>query len=107
MQRVSFYDKQKPYKYMPLGDGRADVFIRKFIEEREELNEEDSTKTILFIYDENQFRVNMEEITEEMIKENPLSWLDYNPNIPDISLQERIEAIEEAILELGEVMYND
>lgn len=105
-QRANFYEKQEPYKYMRLGNGQADVFIREFIKEEEQVNE-DGIKTVLFIYNQNEFRVNENEITEEMIKENPLSWIDYDSTIPNIPILERLEAMEEAILELGEVMYND
>ncbi len=105
-QKANFYEKQEPYKYMRLGNGKADVFIREFIEESEEVDE-NGRKTILFVYNQNEFRVNENEITEEMIKENPLYWIDYNPNEQEISLISRLEAIEGAILELGEMMFND
>lgn len=105
-QRASFDEKQSDYKYMSLGNGQADVFIREFIEEEKQMNE-DGIETVLFVYNQNEFRVNENEITEEMIKENPLSWIDYNPIVEDIPLTLRIEALEEAILEMGDVMYND
>lgn len=104
-QRAEFSEKQGEYKYMPLGNGMADVFIRKFIEEKKEVNE-DGIETVLFVYNQNEFRVNETEITEDMIKEDPMTWLDYNPSAMDIPLLSRIEALEEAILEIGEVMYN-
>jgi len=95
-QRAIFSDMQPDYRYMPLGNGMADVFIYKFIEEKK--SEEDESTS--FIYDLNEFRVNMEEITEEMISEDPLDYLDYSNEIPDISLEERVSAMEDAFMEL-------
>ena len=95
-QRAIFSDMQPDYRYMPLGNGMADVFIYKFIEEKK--SEEDESTS--FIYDLNEFRVNMEEITEKMISEDPLDYLDYSNEIPDISLEERVSAMEDAFMEL-------
>ena len=36
-----------------------------------------------------------------MIKENPLSWIDYDSTIPNIPILERLEAMEEAIEEVS------
>lgn len=101
--RVMFSERQPDYRYMPTSNEKADVFIYKFIEESK--SEEDESTS--FIYDMNEFKVNTEEITEDMIKEDPLSWINYNPNIEDISLASRIEALEDAMLEMGEMIYND
>lgn len=95
-KRVMFSDLQPDYRYMPLGNGMADVFIYKFIKEKE--SEEDESTS--FIYDLNEFRVNTSEITEDMISENPLDYLDYSNEIPDISLEERVSAMEDAFMEL-------
>ena len=78
------------------------IFIFKFIEER--IEEEDNRP--VFIYDTNEFRVNVEEIPEELISEDPLSWLTYDPTIPNISLEERMTAIEDAVMEMSEVIFN-
>lgn len=93
---VMFSDMQPSYRYMPLGNGKADVFIYSFI--GEVVNEEDNSTS--FLYDFNEFRVDMEEITEEMISADPLSYLDYSNEIPDISLEERVSAMEDAFMEL-------
>ncbi len=105
-QRANFNEKQGAYKYMPLGNGKADVFIREFIEEEKQINE-DGSETVLFVYNQNEFRVDVNEIPEDMIKNDPLSWMDYDPNISNVSIEERMEAIEEAIYEIGEMMFND
>lgn len=105
-QRANFNEKQDAYKYMPLGNGQADVFIREFIEEEKQINE-DGSETVLFVYNQNEFRVDVNEISEDMIKSDPLSWIDYNPNISDVSIDERVEALEAAIYEMGEMMFND
>ena len=94
-QNQSYMERQPDYKYQELGNGYADVFIFKFIEER--IEEEDNRP---------EFRVNVEEIPEELISEDPLSWLTYDPTIPNISLEERMTAIEDAVMEMSEVIFN-
>lgn len=100
--KAVFSEKQPDYKYMPLGDGKADVFINKFIEKVKD--EEDGQFS--FIYEQNEFRINAEEITEEMIKKNPLDYLDYSNTAEDIPIEERISAMEDAVMELSEVIFN-
>ena len=106
--RVTFNEKQPDYRYMPIGNNKADVFIYKFIEEvktKDEMNEE--VEQTSFIYDLNEFRVNTDEIIEENIKENPLDYLDYSNEIENIAMEERVSAIEDAIVELAGVIFND
>lgn len=105
-QRASFYEKQDSYKYMPIGNGKADVFIREYIGEEKEINE-NGEETVLFIYNQNEFRVDMSIITEEMIKKDPLSYIDYDFNDSKVSMESRIEALESAICEIGAMMFND
>ena len=47
------------------------------------------------------------DLTEEMIKESPLDYLDYSNEIENINLEDRISAIEGAIVELAEVLTSD
>lgn len=104
-KQAIFSDKQPEYRYMPLGNGLADVFIYKFVEEYySELGEGNGPS---FIYDFNEFRVNAEEITEEMIASAPFDYLDYSTEVENIALEERISAIEDAIVELAEVITGD
>lgn len=103
-QKAKFYEKQNEYKYFPLGDGRADVFIRNFLEEEKEIDENEN-EIVLFVYEQNEFRVNMEEITEDMIKENPMNYLNYSNEITNVSLEERISALEGALVEMSEVIF--
>lgn len=98
--RAVFSDEQPSYRYFPLGNGKADVFIYKFIEE---VTDEEGTS---FIYDMNEFKVDIEEISEEVIAENPLDWIDYDSTIPNIPIEERISAMEDAVMELSEVIFN-
>lgn len=100
--KAVFSEKQPDYRYMPLGDGRADVFINKFIEKIKD--EEDGSTS--FIYDHNEFRVNTNEITEENIKENPMDYLDYSNEVVNVPLEERVSAMEDAFMELSEVIFN-
>ena len=79
-KRAIFSEDNLSYKYMPLGDGTADVFIYKFIEEKIDDSEEGTEPS--FIYDFNEFRVNVDEVTEEMIAASPLDYLNY-PEVPE------------------------
>lgn len=97
-KQVIFSDRQPEYRYMPLGNGLADVFIYKFVEEHySELGEEGTGPS--FIYDFNEFRVNTEEITEEMIAEAPFDYLDYSPKKVEITLEQRVSDLEAMWLE--------
>jgi len=98
----SYMERQPDYKYQELGNGFADVFIFRFVEERK--SEEDGSTS--FIYDTNEFRVKVDEISEELISDDPLSWIEYDPSIPNISLEERMTAIEDAVMEMSEVIFN-
>lgn len=97
--KAVFSEKQPSHRYMELGNGMADVFILNYI--GEEKNEEDNSTS--FIYEMNEFRVDANVITEEMIKENPMEYLHYSSDIEKIALEERVSAIEDAIVELAEV----
>ncbi len=98
--RANFSQEQPAYRYFPLSDGKADVFIYSFVEE---VTEEGETS---FIYDMNEFRVNQEEITEKMIKKNPMKYIDYSNEEYNASLEERVSAMEDAVMELSEVIFN-
>ena len=100
--KAVFSEMQPDYKYMVRGDGKADVFINKFIEKVK--NEED--KTFSFIYEQNEFRVDPNEITEEMIQSNPMDYLDYSNEVENVPLEERVSAMEDAVMELSEVIFN-
>ncbi len=93
--RTEFNEKQPEYRYFPLNNGYADVFIYKFIEEL--TNEEDGS--VSYVYEMNEFRVKQDEITEKMIKDNPQKYLNYKP--VKITLEDRISALEEGLLELA------
>lgn len=99
IQRVEFQEKQPQYRYFPLKNGKADIFIYKFIEEYSKT--EDGIETKVYIYDMNEFRTIADEITEEMVSQNPLKYINYNPNDTSVSIEERVTAIEDAILELA------
>lgn len=102
VKKAIFSERQPEYTYMPLENGMADVIICKFIEELH--SEEDDT--VEYVHEVNQFRVSIEEITEEMIESEPLSYLDYSPEQIDISLEDRINALEGAFVEIAQEVYN-
>lgn len=97
MKKITFTDKQPEYRYFPLADGNADVFIYDYIGEAEEVSENGNTVTV-YEYNINEFRVSQNTITEEMVKENPIEYLHYKPIAPP-SDHERLETMEQAFME--------
>lgn len=96
-QRIAeFPDQQEQYLYQMQNDGSAVVFIREFLRENH-IESEEGPEEVLFIYNENEFIVDSNEITEEMIAEDPLSWLEYNPS-EDLSLEDRVSLLENITL---------
>lgn len=102
-KNVMFHEKQEAYKYQNLGNGTAVVFIREYVGE-EKQKDENGLETVLFVYNQNEFIVNINEIPEDIIMENPISWINYCPYENNISLENRVEALEMALLEIAEVM---
>lgn len=68
------------YIYMPLPDGKADVFINKFIEE-----DEDG-----LLYETNEFRTS--KLTEADIASDPFKFLDYKEK-EKTDLEKKLDAI--------------
>lgn len=95
-QRAIFTEEQPQFRYFLLNNGKADVFIYKFISK-----EKDEEGNDIYIYEINEFRCAVDEITEEMVSNNPLKYINYNPNNTVVSIEERVTAIEDAILELA------
>lgn len=93
MKRVAFSEKQPDYRYFPLADGMADVFVYSFVGEDVEKNGvgEEITKTKVFLYDVNEFKVPQDIVTEDMVKANPAHYLDYTQHDEPTQL-DRIEA---------------
>ena len=90
MKKATFTEKQPEYRYFPLADGKADVFIYRYLNESE---------TTVYEYDINEFRVPQNLITEDMVKANPMKYLEYAPINPPTD-HERLEAMEQAFMEL-------
>jgi hypothetical protein len=92
MQTVAqFMNKQPDYSYFKVNEKRADVFIYEFIEEIDstEMNiafDEDGNRietevpqeSHVYSYRVNIFTVDPKEITEEMIKTNPMKYMNYD-----------------------------
>lgn len=94
MQIATFTDRLDiDYKYMPLPEGGADVFIYQFVGEQET---EDGT--INYIYNFNEFRTT--KLTEEEIAADPLSFMEYFER--ELTQEEKIEALEKEVAELKE-----
>lgn len=82
MKRVAFGEKQPEYRYFPLADGMADVFVYGFVGEDVEKYGvcEEFTETKVFLYDVNEFRVGQDIVSEDMVKANPADYLEYVPH---------------------------
>lgn len=102
-QRTESMQELPSYLYQVLPNGTASISIMKFIEEETRQNDDGEDYTV-YIYETNDFIADPEIITEEMISENPEDYLDYV--IEDVSLEERTAALEEAIEEIAEVIFN-
>ena len=96
MKKAIFTEKQPDYRYFPLADGKADVFIYSYIGESTETADE--SESVVYEYDMNEFRVPQNLITEDMVKSNPMKYLNYTPITPPTD-HERLEAMEQAFIE--------
>lgn len=93
MKKANFTEKQPDYRYFPLADGKADVFIYSYIGEST-----DESESVVYEYDMNEFRVSQDLVTEDMVKSNPMKYLEYKPISPPTD-HERLEAMEQAFME--------
>ena len=96
MKKATFTEKQPDYRYFPLADGNADIFIYSYIGESKETTDE--SETTVYEYYINEFRVPQNMITEDMVKDNPMKYLKYTPINPPTD-HERLEAMEQAFME--------
>lgn len=102
MKKATFTEKQPKYRYFPLADGKADVFIYSYIGESKETTDE--SEFTVYEYDMNEFRVSQNLITEDMVKANPMKYLEYAP-INSPTDHERLETMELAFMEfISEVL---
>ena len=101
----------KEFDYFLLPDGKADVFIYDLssIEEvRREGLEEDYVE---YQCDMNEFRVDANEVTQDMVMASPIKYLDYEvepqktneEKIKD--LQEQNDMLTQCVLEMSELVY--
>lgn len=93
--KALFTDKQPSYRYFKVNDVRADIFIYNYT--KDVLDEE--TGTTLYEHEFNQFTVKPSDITEDMIKENPLKYMDYVAPV-EKSDAEKLADTENSITEL-------
>ena len=105
-RRIAFGEKQPEYRYFPLADGNADVFIYNFVGEDTEKFGEEETETKVFLYDVNEFRVGQNVVTEDMVKKEPLKYLDYKVPIEETTEDLMLEVLADheeriCLMELG------
>ena len=108
MKRVAFGEKQPEYRYFPLADGMADVFVYSFVgEDAEKVGMgEEITETKVFLYDVNEFRVALDIVTEDMVKANPAGYLKYKIPIEETTEDLMLEVLADheeriCLMELG------
>ena len=97
MKKATFTEKQPDYRYFSLADGKADIFIYRYIGESTETTGE--SESVVYEYDMNEFRVSQDLVTEDMVRDNPIKYLEYTPINPPTD-HERLEAMEQAFMEL-------
>jgi len=107
-RRIAFGEKQPEYRYFPLADGNADVFIYNFVgEDTEKVGMgEEITETKVFLYDVNEFRVSQDLVSEDMVKKEPLKYLDYKVPIEETTEDLMLEVLADheeriCLMELG------
>lgn len=93
--KALFTEKQPLYRYFKVNDVRADIFIYNYL--KDVLDEE--TGMTLYEHEFNQFTVKPSDITEEMIKKNPMGYIDYVAPV-EKSDAEKIADAENSITEL-------
>lgn len=112
MTLTQFTEKPETYVYMALPDGKADVWLRKNITEATE-KDEDGNKSTHYTANEVYFRTSMTEdevvASFDAIYEAGGTSEDEDTGEEiiegvDITTSERIDAIEEAIAELAEMV---
>ena len=101
-----FNEKQPEYRYFTINDERADIFVYRFIKEMDYENEGfEGVKTIshVFVYEVNNISVNPNDVTEEIVKKNPLKYMDYVKPSNSINYEEYLIDLDFrlASLELG------
>ena len=98
VKNATFQDIQPKYLYQRKSDGKVDVMIFGNYQEVEE----DGIKS--YVYDSYaKFTVDSNIITEEMIKDNPMRYFNYDTKNP--SILERLETIENAFAEMAGEFY--
>ena len=93
--KALFTQKQPQYRYFRVNPIRADIFIYNYI--RDVLDEE--TGATLYEHELNQFTINPSDITEDMIKKNPMNYMDYIAPVEKTDAEKLADA-ENSITEL-------
>lgn len=93
MEQATFTDRQPEYRYFPIGNGRATVFIYRLVNiidrvSNELSNEEETVTWTDYIYDVNEFNCDSDLITEKDIKEDPIKYLTYLEESADPETQQ-------------------
>ena len=117
MKRISFSEKQPNYRYFKIENGMADIFIYNFIEEVIEKNLSeglgeisdnlsDTSDIIVYVYDVNEFRISQDLVSEDMVKKEPLKYLDYKVPIEETTEDLMLEVLADheeriCLMELG------
>lgn len=96
MQTAVFTEHQPAYRYMLVDDNRADVFIYKYLQDYKTEDPDD----IAYVYQFNSFSVEPTVITEAMIAENPLDYIEYDPTELSKTSDERITELESTVTDL-------
>lgn len=102
--KAQFTSKPEAIQYMPLPEGGADVWLRKDIAEMKDI--EDGKEYTYYEAEEVYFRTSTPKEEIEADFEEYFAGNLPKPPTPEVSSEERIAALEAAILEMAEVMAN-
>lgn len=113
MRSKGYFTSQltKNYDYFLLPDGTADVFIYDLNSVEEVAQKTEENEFVQFCYNMNEFNVDSSTITKKMIDDDPMKYLDYEPEKKKTELEmiaevkEENNMLKECLLEMSELVY--
>lgn len=113
MRSKGYFTSQltKSYDYFLLPDGTADVFIYDLNSVEEVTQKTEENEFVQFRYNMSEFNVDSSAITKKMIDDDPMKYLDYEPEKKKTELEmiaevkEENNMLKECLLEMSELVY--
>lgn len=113
MRSKGYFTNQltKSYDYFLLPDCTADVFIYDLNSVEEVTQKTEENEFVQFCYNMNEFNVDSSAITKKMIDDDPMKYLDYEPEKKKTELEmiaevkEENNMLKECLLEMSKLVY--